>query len=85
MSFFERGPPKALGDGVIDREESDLESGRSSKPPEITSQREYVLWKTWLDEIAPWVRKSTAQEVYSLHESSLTNSTISAILSIRFQ
>lgn len=61
MGFFERGPPKFSGGGVVDRTGSDPESVRSSKPPEITPQREYVLWKTWIDEIAPWVYQLTPQ------------------------
>lgn len=33
----------------------DSESAGYSRPPEITPQREYILWKTWIDELAPWV------------------------------
>lgn len=36
--------------------DSDPESDRPSRASEITPQREYVLWKTWIDEVAPWVR-----------------------------
>lgn len=43
-------------DGDEDGIESEPESGRSSKPTEVTPQREYILWKTWIDEVAPWVR-----------------------------
>lgn len=57
MGFFERGSAKVIIDGGVDRTESDPESSRSSKPPEITPQREYLLWKTWLDEVAPWLDK----------------------------
>jgi hypothetical protein len=57
MGFFERVPAKMTVDGAIDRTESDPESSRSSKAPEITPQREYVLWKTWIDEVAPWVQQ----------------------------
>jgi hypothetical protein len=57
MGFFDRGPAKVTTDGAIDRTESDPESSRSSKPPEITPHREYMLWKTWIDEVAPWLDK----------------------------
>ncbi|KAF7929179.1 uncharacterized protein EAE98_005098 [Botrytis deweyae] len=33
------------------------ESAGHSRPPEITPQREYLLWKTWIDELAPWLDK----------------------------
>lgn len=32
-----------------------LESDPESRPPDITLQREYVLWRTWIEEVAPWV------------------------------
>ncbi|KAM3157340.1 hypothetical protein ABEW05_002099 [Botrytis cinerea] len=35
----------------------DSESAGYSRPPEITPQREYILWKTWIDELAPWLDK----------------------------
>ncbi|PQE08086.1 c6 transcription factor protein [Rutstroemia sp. NJR-2017a BVV2] len=57
MGFFERGPPKVPSDSVVSGAVSDPESSRSSKPPEITPQREYILWKTWIDEVAPWLDK----------------------------
>ena len=57
MGFFERGSAKVTTDGAIDRTESDPESSWSSKPPEITPHREYVLWKTWIHEVAPWLDK----------------------------
>jgi hypothetical protein len=57
MGFFEREPPKVPSDSVVCGAVSDPESSRSSKPPEISPQREYVLWKTWIDEVAPWLDK----------------------------
>lgn len=42
-------------DAPDSRTESDPESVQSSKAPEISPHREYVLWKTWIDEVAPWV------------------------------
>jgi len=42
-------------DAPDSRIESDPESVQSSKAPEISPHREYVLWKTWIDEVAPWV------------------------------
>jgi len=46
--------PKRLvsrGEGT----EVDPESNGSSRSLEITPQREYVLWKAWINELAPWV------------------------------
>ena len=57
MRFFEKGQEKTASDHNDDRREPNPESNRSSKPPEISPQREYVLWKTWIDEVAPWVRQ----------------------------
>ncbi|KAL3418410.1 hypothetical protein PVAG01_10126 [Phlyctema vagabunda] len=55
MGFFMKAPPK---EGEVNNEtEQDPESNRSSKPPELTPQREYVLWKTWINEVAPWLDK----------------------------
>lgn len=53
MSFFTKG----LSNGEISEEigQSNSVSNSSSKPPEITVQREYILWKTWINEVAPWV------------------------------
>ena len=34
--------------------ESDLDS--SNPVPNISSHQEYILWKNWVDEVAPWVR-----------------------------
>ena len=71
MSFFERGPPKTLSDGDNDRTQSDPESRRSSRPPDISPQRAYVLWKTWLDEVAPvrtiTLHKSTPSILFPFH------------------
>jgi hypothetical protein len=55
VTFFERYAARLNTDGSDLRTESDPESLRSSKPPEISPSREYVLWKTWIDEVAPWV------------------------------
>ncbi|TVY51040.1 Transcriptional regulatory protein moc3 [Lachnellula cervina] len=44
-------------DAPDSRTESDPESVQSSKAPEISPHREYVLWKTWIDEVAPWLDK----------------------------
>ncbi|CZR69756.1 related to regulatory protein for the arginine catabolic pathway [Phialocephala subalpina] len=44
-------------DRDCNRTDSDPESDRPSKPPEITPEREYILWKAWIDEIAPWLDK----------------------------
>ncbi|KAH9214929.1 fungal-specific transcription factor domain-containing protein [Leptodontidium sp. 2 PMI_412] len=38
-------------------EDIEPESTGHSRPPEITPQREYILWKTWIDELAPWLDK----------------------------
>ncbi|PVH87895.1 hypothetical protein DL98DRAFT_447238 [Cadophora sp. DSE1049] len=40
-----------------ERTEIEPESNGSSRPLEITPQREYVLWKTWINELAPWLDK----------------------------
>ncbi|KAH7382922.1 fungal-specific transcription factor domain-containing protein [Cadophora sp. MPI-SDFR-AT-0126] len=37
--------------------EIDPESNASSRALEITPQREYVLWKAWINELAPWLDK----------------------------
>jgi len=55
VTLLERCADRLNTDGTELRTESDPESLRSSKPPEISPGREYVLWKTWIDEVAPWV------------------------------
>jgi hypothetical protein len=55
VTFLERYAARLNTDGPDLRTESNPESLRSSKPPEISPGREYVLWKTWIDEVAPWV------------------------------
>lgn len=55
VTFLERYAERLNTDGSELRIESDPESLRSSKQPEISPSREYVLWKTWIDEVAPWV------------------------------
>jgi hypothetical protein len=55
MDYFEKGQSKLISDRAIDRREAYPESVRSPKSLEITPQREYVLWKTWIEEVAPWV------------------------------
>jgi len=58
VSFIERSASRINPDVPDIRTESEPGSGRSSKPPEISPHREYVLWKTWIDEVAPWARFS---------------------------
>lgn len=51
-------PELGLGIGStsrLDDLESDSDINQLSKIPEVTPQREYVLWKCWIDELAPWV------------------------------
>lgn len=55
LNFNERQARKHGADG--NKTDSDPESDRPSKPPEITPQREYILWKAWIDEVAPWLDK----------------------------
>ncbi len=52
---FDRVASRACRDVAMNRTDLDPESARPSKPPEITLQREYILWKNWIDEMAPWV------------------------------
>jgi hypothetical protein len=42
-------------DGFVNRVELEPRAGRVSEALEITPQREYILWKTWIGELAPWV------------------------------
>jgi hypothetical protein len=35
---------------------------------ELTNQEEYVLWKNWVDEIAPWVRYHYLRLFSPLHQ-----------------
>jgi hypothetical protein len=84
VTFLERSASRINYDAPNIRTESDPESGRSSKPPEISPHREYVLWKTWIDEVAPWVRSSHKFPV-ATNKNQLTNSTTSATLSKRFR
>ncbi|KAK0114575.1 hypothetical protein ONS95_014063 [Cadophora gregata] len=51
QTFTERLVPRD------ERIEVEPQSTASSRPHEITPQREYILWKTWIDEIAPWLDK----------------------------
>jgi hypothetical protein len=37
-------------------ETTELLSDTTPRFIELTNQEEYVLWKNWVDEIAPWVR-----------------------------
>ena len=51
-------PDQSFPKRLVSRGEgTDLEpeSNASSRPLEITPQREYVLWKAWINELAPWV------------------------------
>ncbi|KFY98991.1 hypothetical protein V498_01090 [Pseudogymnoascus sp. VKM F-4517 (FW-2822)] len=34
-----------------------LSDSESHKPPELTAYREYILWKNYIDELAPWLDK----------------------------
>ncbi|RDW91959.1 hypothetical protein BP5796_01353 [Coleophoma crateriformis] len=55
MGFFTKGP--SHGDSNEETRDSNPMSNHSSKPPELTVQREYILWKTWINEVAPWLDK----------------------------
>ena len=84
-SLFNRGLAKMGSDGSVEMIESDPESARSSKPPEITAQREYILWKTWIDEVAPWVSHPYKVRLQLLICNSSTNSTTGDISSTSFR
>lgn len=59
-------------------EQASLElSDTTPRSVELTKQEEYVLWKNWVDEIAPWVGDSSTLKARSNVPSS-TNSTKNA-------
>lgn len=57
MSIFEKDNCNPNGGEDMTRSVAEPGSVRSIRTPEITPQREYILWKTWIDEVAPWVRQ----------------------------
>lgn len=46
---------RPLRPGVDHRPDSDPDLVKTTKSAHVTPEREFFLWRTWIDEIAPWV------------------------------
>lgn len=53
IEFIPQGAAVSQADGPAC--DSSLSDSESHKPPELTAYREYILWKNYIDELAPWV------------------------------
>jgi hypothetical protein len=50
---FSQETVRPQGDGLPN--DNCLSYSETHKPPELTPNREYILWKNYIDELAPWV------------------------------
>ncbi|PQM43847.1 hypothetical protein VE01_10743 [Pseudogymnoascus verrucosus] len=52
---FSQETVRPQGDGLPN--DNCLSYSETHKPPELTPNREYILWKNYIDELAPWLDK----------------------------